>query len=235
MKTAIVLMGGKGERLRPITDKIPKPLVEVCDKPILFWVLKWLALNKIENLIAGVSYKKEKLERYLNEECLHEMNICISEHLVSDGTATATRKAIENCDVLDEDFLLVYCDTITNIPLNDLYLFHLREKKIMNMVILPLRCNFGIVKVKNRRVSSFIEKPVISSVLTNAGIYVFNKKIIQFLTDGNLENSVFPNLATKGMIAAYKYNGFWRTINTQKDKLIFESEFENKDLEDLLT
>jgi len=102
------------------------------------------------------------------------------------------------------------------------------------MVVVPLQCDFGIVDVKNGEVLTFREKPVLSSILINAGIYVFSQKITQFLYEGNLEEKVFPKLATKRLIAAYIWRGFWRTINTVKDLEKIEAEFKNKDIEETL-
>lgn len=204
MATAIILCGGQGKRLRPLTDTIPKCMVPLNGKPLIEYQLVLLKRHKIDKIILACGYKWEAIkERYGNKFI----------YSVEDrplGTGGALKKAI---DLVEEDeFFVTDCDEITDLDLSAM-------KSIGSNVIAVSRfkCRFGIVELEGNRVKSFKQKPVLKDIWASMGMYYLNREIKDKLPDeGSLERVLFqdPNFKLK----AYRHNGFWLTVNTRKDK-----------------
>jgi len=218
VKTAVMLVGGASSRLQPyITDR-PKAMVEVAGKPILFWTLNWLKSHGINKVVLGVAYKKEVIVDYVKENNFG-LDIKISEHSVEGETGEGFRLAIERY-IDDEDFVAMNGDELTNLNLDKLIESHIESGAVATMAISPMRSPFGIVELYGDTIIGFKEKPLLTDKFVSAGVYVFNKKIKQFLPEkGTIERTTFPILAEKNLIRAYKLssNERWATVNTIKD------------------
>lgn len=226
IKTAVILVGGAGLRMGPLTEDKPKAMIDVAGKPVIYWVLKWLKSHGIENVILGVAYKKEVIMNYIKKNNSFGMNIKISEHSVEGETGEGFRLAIERY-VNDENFIAMNGDELTNLDLSSLIEKHLTNKQIATIAISPLKSPFGIIELWEDSIIGFKEKPIITDKFVSAGIYVFNKKIKEFLPQkGSIERLTFPLLAEKGLIKAYKMscNERWSTVNTMKDIIKAEEE-----------
>ncbi|MBU5537494.1 MAG: nucleotidyltransferase family protein [Candidatus Aenigmatarchaeota archaeon] len=218
VKTAVVLVGGAGLRMYPLTENKPKCMIEIAGKPILFWVLNWLKSNGIKNVVVGVAYKKEIVVNYLKNNNFG-LNIAISEHSVEGETGEGFRLAIERY-VNDENFIAMNGDELTNINLSKMIKHHLRSGAIATLAVSPLKSPFGIVELWEDNIVGFKEKPIITDKFVSSGIYVFNKKIKDYLPlNGAIEKTTFPRLAEMGVLKAYKMssNERWATVNTVKD------------------
>jgi NDP-sugar pyrophosphorylase family protein len=217
VKTAVVLAGGEGLRLRPLTNDRPKVMVEVNGRPLVDWVLRWLARNGIENVIMGVAYRKERIMDYVRDGKDYGLNIRYSEHTVEGGTAEGFRLAIKRY-VSDEMFVAMNGDELTNVRLQDLASHHYANSAIATLTVSPLRLPFGVVRLQSDRIVSFEEKPMLDSLLVSTGVYAFRKEILDYLPiSGEIERSSFPKLAAEGKLMAYRHTGFWMTVNTLKD------------------
>ncbi|MBI2498617.1 nucleotidyltransferase family protein [Candidatus Woesearchaeota archaeon] len=219
LKTAVLLVGGKAMRLRPITDDIPKCMVDIEGRPLIEWIIEWLKENGIEKVVLGVAYKKEIIMNHLGDGSKFGMKILYNDHSKAQDTGDAFRLAIENCNVDDENFLAMNGDELTDISLKNLYRFHVEHSPVATIVTAPLRSPFGIVESDdNHTITNFKEKPILSDKFVNAGVYIFNKKIKEYLPErGRLEETTFVKLANESMLKTFKYFGFWRTLNTHKD------------------
>lgn len=219
LKTAVLLVGGKAMRLRPITDDTPKCMVDIEGKPLIEWIIEWLKENGIEKVVLGVAYKKEAIINHLGDGSKFGLKILYNDHSEAQDTGDAFRLAIENCNVDDENFLAMNGDELTDISLKNLYRFHVEHLPVATIVTAPLRSPFGIVESDdNHTITNFKEKPILSDKFVNAGIYIFNKKIKEYLPEkGRLEETTFVKLANERMLKTFKYFGFWRTLNTHKD------------------
>ncbi len=214
--TAVVLAGGEGLRLRPLTDQRPKAMIHVAGKPIMEWIMKWLVRNNISHVVVGVAYKKEVVIEYLKALRL-DVNLNYSEHTVEGGTGEGFRLAIDRY-VRDNVFLALNGDELTDIQVSEFADFHLRNGGLATIAVSRLRSPFGIVEVDGDKVRGFTEKPVLNSYLVSTGVYIFDHKILDFLPErGSIENETLPQLAARGLLRAYKHRGFWGTINTVKD------------------
>jgi len=215
--TAIVLAGGVGLRLRPLTDHKPKAMVEVAGRPLLDWVLTWLRNNHIRNVVIGVAYRNQSIIDHFGDGSSYGLEIQYSKHTVEGGTAEGFRLAIERY-VDDATFVALNGDEITNVKLQDLAEFHKTRKAMATIALAPLPSPFGVVELDCANVVAFHEKPVIESVYVNVGVYVFQHEMIDYLPlKGDIERTAFPRLASERKLAAYKHDGFWMTINTVKD------------------
>ncbi len=125
--TAIVLAGGAGVRLRPLTDDIPKGLVRVAGKPLLQWVVEWLRQSDVENLVIGVAYLKEKIMRYFGDGHKFGVSIRYSTHSVEGGTGEGFRLAISRY-VHDQAFFAMNGDQITDLNLHSVFKAHTSKR-----------------------------------------------------------------------------------------------------------
>ena len=219
MKTAVIIAGGKSLRLRPLTTERPKTLVEVLNKPILYWIVEWLKKYGITHIVLAVSYKKEEIYKYMKDNNNLGMDVDFSED-AGGGTATAYKLAIERF-VKEDDFIAMNSDELTNMDLSKMIDRHAKYKPLVTMALAPLHCRFSVVKFEeDNRITGYEYGKKLRSVPVSIGIYVFNRRILDLITGvGSLEDIVFHKLANEGGIVAYMLaeNEEWSTINTVKD------------------
>lgn len=226
---ALILAGGYGKRLRPLTDDRPKPMIEILDKPILAWQLSWLKFNGIDDVILCIGYMKEVIIDYVSKN-VKDMNIYYSVEDEPLGTAGAIRNAYNL--LKDEDrFIVINGDIITDLNMNKMIALSSNDKnnkssKSSNSIaVVPLPSPYGIVEIDessnsdNVKVLGFKEKPRLDQFWINAGVYYLSINIIDYLPDkGSIEYDTFPLLVKEGKLNAVKYsNVYWRSIDTHKD------------------
>ena len=207
---AIILAGGRGKRLRPITDYIPKPLVPIKNMPIIEWQLKYLKKFGVDEVIICTGYKQEMVENYLNVKKLG-IKIKYSIEKTPLGTGGAIKKAGKL--IKEKSFFVINGDTITNIDLKKL------SKKQNSIASIELQTKFGILEISNDKIINFKEKKEIPDTWMNAGIYHLEKNILKDLPDkGDIEKTVFPEYAKKGKLNIVKFkNVKWYSIDSFKD------------------
>ncbi len=209
----VVLCGGKGTRLSEYTEEIPKPLIEIGSKPILWHLVQMYKGFGHKDFIFCLGYKGEKIKEFFNNE--KDVNIKFAD------TGLETNKAERILKVKhlikDDDFFVTYGDDLSDVNLSKLYQFHKKNKKIVTLTAVNLESPFGILELKNNEVIGFREKPKLSHFM-NGGFYVFNKKIFNYVKKGyDLEKDVLRDAAKANQIAAFKHKGFWKSMNTLKD------------------
>jgi len=227
VRTGVVLVGGAGLRMRPLTEDVPKAMIRLRGKPILYWTLEWLRKYGFKHIVLGVAYHKEVIVNYMQKNP-SGLNIDFSTHSVEGGTGEGFRLAIERY-VDDEIFLAMNGDELTNLNLNNMMNFHLKYKPVGTVAVSPMRSPFGIAQVSKNDIIGFEEKPILEDKLVSMGIYIFNHGITDYLpAKGALEKTTFPSLARLGQLKAYKLSRDerWMTINTIKDLSVAEEEFE---------
>ncbi|MBI2651618.1 NTP transferase domain-containing protein [Candidatus Woesearchaeota archaeon] len=211
----VILCGGKGTRLSGYTEEIPKPLVQVGDKPILHHLMEMYAHFGYTNFILCLGYKGQKIEEYFKNKNEKKWGI---EFSYTGENANKAERLMKVKQKVNDIFLLSYGDDLSDVNINEVIKFHNAQKKIVTLTAVPLISPFGIIELNlQNEVVSFKEKPKLS-YLMNGGFYVVNKKIFDFIKEGDeLEKEVFETLAKKKQIAAFKHNGFWKSMNTLKD------------------
>lgn len=217
IETAVILAGGAGLRMRPLTNDIPKAMVSVAGKPLLQWIMEWLRENGVLNIVVGVAYKKERIMDYFGDGRQFGVTIRYSNHTVEGGTGEGFRLAI-NRHVHDDTFLAMNGDELVDIRLSEFAAYHRSEGGIATIAVGPLRSPYGVVELEGANVVGFTEKPVLRTHHVSVGTYIFNRQILEYLpAQGNLEQTTFPELASMRKLKAYIHDGFWATVNTVKD------------------
>ena len=217
IETAIVLAGGLGERLQPLTNDRPKAMLDVAGKPLLYWVLRWLGRNQVRRVVIGVAYRKDRIIQYFGDGEPVGLEIKYSTHTIEGGTAEGLRLAIKR-HVNDETFFAMNGDELTSVRLQELADFHRRQKATATIAVSPLRSPFGVIDTDGPDIVAFREKATIDSVSVSIGVYAFQNEILDYLPrTGQIERTVFPRLAAERKLKAYRHDGFWMTVNTTKD------------------
>ena len=206
---AIILCGGKGERLRPITENIPKPMVEIKGKPILFYILTYLQSQGIQNIFAATGYKHEIVNDYIES-----LNIGMNIKTVFSGDVDIIQRIKDVGKYISGDFLVLYGDTISDVKTNKLIDSHKGKNFAATMTTWPMRSQFGLVEFdKTGKVNSFLEKPILDKYM-NIGYFYFNQEILQ-LMDSYDSWEIFLNvMVEKGILAAFIHDGMHITVNT---------------------
>ena len=228
VKTAVMLVGGAGLRLRPLTEDIPKCMISLQGKPLLYWTLSWLKQYGFKHVVLGVAYREEVIRKFVKENPMG-LEIDFSRHTVEGETGEGFRLAIQRY-VSDDDFLAMNGDELTNLNLERFAEFHLRQKPIATIAVSPMNSPFGILEIDGDDIVGFNEKPVLEDKLVSTGIYMFNHRILDYLPmRESMEKTTFPILAKNKLLKAYRLgNGErWLTINSIKDLSIAEREFGN--------
>lgn len=217
-RTAVVLSGGEGIRLRPITADLPKGLVKVGGKPLLQWVVEWLKSNEVTRIVMGVAYLKEQIIDFFGDGARFGVAIQYSIHTVAGGTSEGFRLAIVR-HVKDRTFFALNGDQITDLRLKALLARHRKSRALSTIAVVHPRLPFGLVKVDRRGYCrGFSEKPVLKNVNISTGIYLFERDMLKHMPRvGDVERTTFPKLSRIGKVAAYKHAGSFITINSLKE------------------
>ncbi len=207
---AIILAGGRGKRLRPITDYVPKPLVPIKNMPIIEWQLRYLKKFGIDEVIICTGYKQKMIKNHLHVKDIG-IKIKYSIEKTPLGTGGAIKKAGKM--IKDKSFFVINGDTITNIDLKKL----VTKKNVIAAI--ELRTKYGILETKNDKIMNFKEKKEISDTWMNAGIYHLQKEVLKELPNkGDIEKTIFPDYAKKGILNTVKFkNAKWYSVDSFKD------------------
>ncbi|MCD6563453.1 MAG: nucleotidyltransferase family protein [Thermoproteales archaeon] len=211
---AVILAGGQGKRLRPLTDDRPKPLIPILNRPIIEWQILWLKKHGINEFLICTGYLKEKIMNTLGNGKRLGARIA---YLVEEEPL-GTGGAVKNAEPFlrnEEGFLLLNGDIITNLDPTRLYDI---QGYSVNIALVKMPSPYGIVKIDDSKVVEFLEKPQLPYWI-NAGIYYIKPEALEYFPEkGDLERTALPRLAEKGKIKATTYdNIFWKSIDVYKD------------------
>lgn len=219
MVKALILAGGFGKRLRPLTQERPKPLIEIKGKPILAWQFEWLRKSGIDEVILAVGYLKEKIIEEIGSGKRFGVKVG---YVVEDeplGTAGGLKNA-EHVLKNEKHFFVLNGDIITNLDLKRLS-DALTDDIVGAIAVVPLKSPYGIIRFnpETGKIMSFVEKPVLREYWINAGVYCLTPRIFEYLPEkGDIEQTAFPILAEKGLLRAVDYTDvLWKSIDTHKD------------------
>lgn len=215
---AIVLAGGKGERLRPFTEDRPKPMVEIMGIPILSYQLQWLQGQGVTDVVLSCGYRHEVVESYFGDGERLGVRIRYSVEREPLGRGGALRLALSHVPSEEEVVVATNGDVLTNLRLAPVLEAHRAKRMLATIVLTPFVSPYGIVEVDGEdRVTHFREKPELPYWI-NAGIYVLSPSLRDQLPErGDHEITTFPELARAGRLGAYRAHAYWRTVDTIKD------------------
>lgn len=218
LATALVLAGGKGERLRPLTDDRPKPMVEVSGKPILEHHLTWLRGQGIDRAILLTGYLGDVVRDYFASPRVQGLRVeCVEEdHPL--GRGGALRQGFEAARVDDACVVATNGDVLTGQELAPMLDLHERTGALVTVLLKNMVSPYGIVDVDDGgMVRGFREKPELPYWF-NAGVYILSSEVFaRFPVEGDHETLLFPDLAAEGRIAGFKCTSYWQSVESQKD------------------
>ncbi|MEQ8188349.1 MAG: glucose-1-phosphate cytidylyltransferase [Candidatus Eremiobacterota bacterium] len=242
---AVILAGGMGTRISEEASIRPKPMVEIGGRPVLWHILKIYSVYSINEFIICLGYKGYMIKEYFANYFLHMSDITFDmsqnkmevHHnyaepwkvtLVDTGEHTQTGgriKRIRHYLNDDEDFCLTYGDGVGNIDIPALLSFHKNEKTLVTMTAVQPPGRFGSLALDGNRVNRFKEKPDGDGGWINGGFFVVSKKAIDYIDSDDTiwEKEPLENLAKEGQLSAYLHKGFWRPMDTLRDKNYLES------------
>jgi glucose-1-phosphate cytidylyltransferase len=240
----VILAGGFGTRLAEETDRIPKPMVEIGGRPILWHIMKHYAHYGFKEFFIALGYKGEVIKRYFLDYYLINSNLTINlsngdvqvhnkqgedwiVHLVDTGLHTLTGGRVKRLEpwLKDETFMVTYGDGVSDIDLQDLLRFHRSHGKLATVTAVRPPARFGGLIFDGDLVAEFTEKPQIGEGWINGGFMVFEPGVFDYLEGDHtsLEADALERLAADRQLVAYRHDGFWQCMDTLRDVRLLES------------
>ncbi|HEV2395913.1 MAG TPA: nucleotidyltransferase family protein [Candidatus Sulfotelmatobacter sp.] len=211
--TALVLCGGKGERLRPLTSEIPKALAPLRGRPILQHLLTYLAGSGIRKFVLCVGYQATLIEQFVETVRRPDWDI----RCMDSGDASMNDRILDACELIPERVLICYGDTLANVDLAALESLHAKSGVPATMTVYPLRSAFGIVEFnENALVTGIVEKPLLP-YWVNIGFVLCEPCAFEYMERNSNIVEFCSALSRAGCLAAYKHVGQHVTINTARD------------------
>lgn len=237
----VILAGGLGTRLSEETKLVPKPMVEIGGKPILWHIMKIYSHYGFNDFIILTGYKSHIIKDYFvhyyqqysditvdmltNSVEIHRMQTePWKVTMLYTGQETMTGGRIKKAQeyIGNEPFLLTYGDGVADVDIADLIKNHKESGKLCTMTAVQLQGRFGALVIKDdNMITSFMEKPIGEESWINGGFFVCQPEVLNYIQEGNstiFERSPLENLAKDKQLNAYKHRGFWRPMDTLKDK-----------------
>ena len=245
----VILAGGFGTRLSEYTESIPKPMVTVGERPIVWHIMNTYAYFGHKDFYLALGYKAEVIKEYFLH--YHSLNTDFTVNLssgdirsyqtedtdwnvtlVNTGLETMTGGRVQRLSsfIGNETFMLTYGDGVADIDINNLLKFHKSHGKIATLSAVRPAARFGDLDFDGDRIVSFQEKPQIHEGWVNGGFFVFEPEIFDFIDDDSqmLEREPLERIVTAGELMSYKHQGFWQCMDTKRDRDLLESMWKNK-------
>jgi glucose-1-phosphate cytidylyltransferase len=205
---AIILCGGKGERLRPLTHKVPKPLINIKEKPIIKYIIDHLIRSKINRITLAVGYKSDLFEKYLNK--IKSNTIKIS----NAGDVNILDRIKYAAKDITNDFIVLYGDTITNVNIDKLVRQNYENKTPATVCVWQMKSQFGLFKINdNSMIDYYAEKPMLDYWI-NIGYFYFRNEMKNEMEKSVDYKNFLEKLTKDKLLSAYKHNGLHITVNT---------------------
>lgn len=217
--TAVVLCGGKGERLKPVTESIPKSLIPLNGVPLLEHLMRYLSASGIAKIVACVGYKAAAIEEFVSGLDLPSEIVC-----VNSGDASMTDRILDARKHIRNRALVCYGDTLANVDLAQLSRFHRERQATATVTVYPMQSPFGIVDVNGEgQVGGFREKPVLPYFI-NIGYLLCEPHALDQIQKSSGIPAFLTVLQEQGGLFAYRHTGRHLTVNTEKDRRVAEAE-----------
>ena len=224
---AIILVGGFGTRLRPLTNRIPKNIVPFCGVPFLHYQIEMLRKAGIQEIIFSLGYKPDQIRKVYGDGHKHGVKL----HYVVENTPLGTAGAIKNAEkyVKDSSVVVLNGDILTDLDVSQMIAFHEKHKSIATLGLVEVKdpTAYGLVLTANGgHVTRFIEKPTPEEAVTNTingGVYIFEPEVFDYIPPSipySAERSLFPHLLKmKAGFFGYVWRGYWQDIGTHEKYL----------------
>ncbi len=221
---AILLAGGKGTRLQPLTNTIPKPLIPIDDKNLTEHVFDILKKHGVEEIILSLGYMADTIQDYFRDGARHGVKISYLKEDKLMGTAGPLMLLKKMGKEIEEDFFVMNADNLFSLDTRKWLDFHSAQNGVATIALHEVEdpTSYGVVALEGNRIVTFVEKPKIEeapSRLINSGYYILSPKIFNFIPDSDyamMEKDIFPKLADLGLLYGYKGEGQWFDTGTNE-------------------
>jgi glucose-1-phosphate cytidylyltransferase len=246
---AVILAGGLGSRLSEETSVRPKPMVEIGGKPILWHIMKIYSAHGVQEFVICLGYKGYLIKEYFANYFLHISDVTLDiagnkmevhqsaaepwrVTLVDTGEETQTggrlKRALSYVDA-DEPFCFTYGDGVADIDIRELIEFHRRSGVLATVTAVQPAGRFGALEVSGDRIMGFQEKPAGDGAWINGGFFVLSPRVGEYVEADHTvwEREPMERLAADGQLAPYRHTGFWRAMDTLRDRNHLEELWRN--------
>ena len=225
----VILAGGYGTRITEYTKTIPKPMIKVGNKPIIYHIMKHYSKYGYKNFYIALGYKGYVIKKYFRKK-FFDWNV----NLIETGKNTMTGGRLKRLKkILGKDtFMMTYGDGLSNVNINKLLKFHKKNKKKLTLTAVRPPARFGAIKIIGSRIKYFKEKSKLDEGWINGGFFVIEPEFLKSIKNDKtyLEREPFENLAKKKQLSAFKHYGFWQCMDTKRDKDILDKLFKKRKL-----
>ena len=214
----MILVGGRGERLRPMTDGLPKAMVPLNDRPLVEYQVRWMQSQGVTDVVFLTGYLGEKIKEYFGDGSSFGIRAHYSEEDSPLGRGGAIRKGLSMVPQDETPILVTNGDNVTDLDLNRLFERHASSRAMATLMLTRYLSQFGVVDVgDDDLIRGFVEKGVLP-IWINAGVYLFDRAIESMLPEiGDHETSTFPDLAEQRNLAALRSDALWLSVDNPKD------------------
>jgi glucose-1-phosphate cytidylyltransferase len=246
----VILAGGFGTRINEESHLKPKPMIEIGERPILWHIMKFYSHYGFNDFIICLGYKGYCIKDYFAHYFLHESDVTFdfkdaNKQLIHSHSAEPWRVTLANTGldtmtggrvkriqpyIGDEPFMLTYGDGVSDVNIKELVAYHKAHGKLATVTTTQPAGRFGaLILSDDNAVNSFQEKPKGDGAWVNAGFFVMEPKVFDYIKDDStiLEREPLENLARDGQLVAYKHPGFWQSMDTLRDKNLLEEQWKS--------
>ena len=228
----VILTGGYGTRIAEYTQRIPKPMIKIGKEPILTHIMRIFSAFGCNDFIIASGYKQEVIFDYYKDSIKIQKEFPNLE-IVNTGKDTMTGGRILKLKPYfkeNENFFMTYGDGLSDIDLNKLKKFHDSHGKLATVTAVHPPVRFGELKIINNKVINFEEKPQAKAGWINGGFFILNYKIFDYIKDDTtmFERQPMQKLVNEKRLMAFKHEGFWKCMDTLRDKILLEQMWNEK-------
>jgi glucose-1-phosphate cytidylyltransferase len=213
----VILAGGLGTRISEYTKTIPKPLIEICKKPLIYFIMKHYANHGFKDFYIALGYKGHVIKKYFKNN-----NFGWNINLIDTGQKTMTGGRLKRLKKFlgNEPFMLTYGDGLSNVDIKKLLKFHIKNKKLVTLTAARPPARFGAIKITGNKVKYFKEKAKLDEGWINGGFFVMQPEFLNYIKNDQtfLEREPMEMLTKKNQLIAFKHYNFWQCMDTKRDR-----------------